>query len=225
MLLRSVFLLAPVALCSLYFNGMLGGRYSEDVARPPAEVMAALADLDIRRQAGNPGSDPSRAGGVTPVFRTERTEGSISWTVMSGDQVATRMTAFLTPLDGGRRTRVTAEVERGDAPDELVSPAFRTESLTYALFASALGDEIEELLAPPRVSADACAALRARLTNQSGGPGRIVFDDPVISATQSVARGVRDWRRSEVALRRAGCTDTGRRAGDPFRPISNEMGR
>jgi hypothetical protein len=203
---------------------MLAGRFSREITHPPDQVRAALLDLDIRRQPGNPGSDPARAGGVAPVFQVAHSGDAIVWTVMSNDRVATRMTAYLEPIDGGRATRVTAEVERGDAPDALVSPAFRSESLTYALFTSALGDELDEMLAPPRASAQACEALRARLANQSGGPGRIVFDDPAVETAQSVVRNIRDWRRSEVALREAGCTDTGRRAGDPFPPISNRMG-
>ena len=39
---------------------------------------------------------------------------------MSGAKVATRMIADLTLVDEGRRTKVTARVERGDAPVDLV---------------------------------------------------------------------------------------------------------
>jgi len=33
-----------------------GGAYSREVDRTPAQVMAALGDLDIREQPGEPGS-------------------------------------------------------------------------------------------------------------------------------------------------------------------------
>lgn len=45
-------------------GGLGGGAYSREVGRPPAEVMDALADLDITAQPGSPGTDPSRSGGV-----------------------------------------------------------------------------------------------------------------------------------------------------------------
>ena len=93
---------------------------------------------DIRRQHGAPGTDPAASGGVRPVFRHEQTADGVVFTIYSGDKVATRMIAHLEPLDGGRRTRIWAEVERGDAPDEQVSPAFRSTGVTLGLFSAAL---------------------------------------------------------------------------------------
>lgn len=201
-------LLAPVALGGLYFGGALTSGYAREVDQPPAAVMAALADLDIRNVPGEPGTDPSRAGGVPPVFRTERGEGRIDFTVLSRDQVATRMTAFVEPLDGGRRTRVTAEVERGDAPDEFVSPAFRSEGLTLGLFAVALESELGALTAPPRASEATCRAVMARLEADGEAMGPI-----------------RRARATRVRLRRAGCDTDGGFANDrTFRPVSNRMG-
>ncbi len=57
----------------VYFSGVLGlGGYSRNVGRPPAEVMAALEDLDITAQPGAPGSTAEAAGGIKPVFRIEK---------------------------------------------------------------------------------------------------------------------------------------------------------
>ena len=217
-------LVAPVVLGGLYMAGAFGGDYARDVERPPAAVMAALADLDIRRQPGNPGSDAARAGGVTPVFRTERTAGSISWTVMSGDQVATRMTAFLEPLDSGRGTRITAAVERGDAPDQRVSPAFQSEGLTLALFTSAIDDEIEEMTAPPRASFEACEALVEQIAAENIAGGSLDQPADLKQAVGGTVRNVQRIRAMEARMRRAGCTDASRRAGDPFPTMSSEMG-
>lgn len=49
------------------------------MGRPPAEVMAALADLDITAQPGSPGTDPSRSGGVEPVFLLDRQPDRMIW--------------------------------------------------------------------------------------------------------------------------------------------------
>lgn len=41
---------------------------------------------------------------------------------------------------------------------------------------------------------------------------------------RGTVRDINRIRAMEARMRRAGCTDAGRRAGDPFRPISNEIG-
>ena len=212
--------LAPFALGGLWFGGALGGGYARVVDRPPAQVMTALADLDIREQPGSPGTDPAAAGGVAPLFRTERTGDSISFVVMSGDRVATRMTAHLEPLDGGQRTRVTASVERGDAPDDFVSPAFRSRGITLGLFTMALEGELDDLIAPPRRSAEECRDLGERLllANAAG------FDGEPESLSEGIADGARLMIRLhavEAELRRQGCDTSG---GGEFQPVSNQMG-
>ena len=208
MLLRSLGLCAPLAAGALYFGGAFDGGYAREVGKSPDQVMAALEDLDVRRQPGSPGTDPSRSGGVAPVFRTERTDKAISFVVMSGNEVATRMTAHLEPLDGGARTRVTATVERGDAPDERTSPAFRSEGLTMGLFASALQDELDQLEAPPQATAQFCADLEQRLLLQGG----------MVQGPAAIAR----VHQMAAEMRRNGCPlDSG---GDDFQPVSNRMG-
>jgi hypothetical protein len=204
-IIKALGLLAPVAAIGFYLGGAFDAGYARDVNGSPAQVMAALEDLDVRRQPGSPGTDASRSGGVTPVFRTERNADGISFVVMSGDQVATRMTARLEPLDGGARTRVTALVERGDAPDALTSPAFQSPGLTMALFTSALNDELNALEAPPAKSPEECAELER---NMNG--------DQVFEGAQAIIR----VHQMEAEMRRNGCST---RAKSEFRPIVSQM--
>jgi len=205
-----------VVLGGMWFTGVIGSSvYSRDVDRSPAQVMRALADLDITAQPGEPGTDPARSGGVRPLFRTERGENEISFLVMSGDKVATRMTAHLEPLDEGRRTRVTASVERGDAPDDFVSPAFRSWGVTMGLFAMALEGELNELVAPPRKSRAECQRL---------AEGLLLANAPR-SGERSMAQGARTIMSVNAVaseLRRQGCPlDSG---GEDFQPPSQLMG-
>lgn len=223
MFLKAFGVLTPVVFGGLWLTGALGGGgYAREVDRTPAQVMAALADLDVRHQPGAPGTDPAASGGVRPLFRTERTADSISFVVMSGDKVATRMIAHLVPLDGGARTRVTAEVERGDAPDDFVSPAFRSTGITLGLFRLALEDELNQLVAPPRHSESECRELMERLL-QANAPGVADRPDNLAGAMGGTARTIVALGAVEGELRRQGC-DTSARAGEPFAPVSNEMG-
>jgi hypothetical protein len=211
MALKGLLLLVPVAIGGWYVAGGSGAGYSRDVDRPPAAVAAAISDLDIRRQPGTPGTDPASSGGVTPVFRHERTADGVVFTVYSRDKVATRMIAHLEPLDGGRRTRVWAEVQRGDAPDELVSPAFRSTGVTLGLFSAALGDEIDNLVSPPRHSAAECQQIEREVL-EANAP-----------ADQNPLRAIAAVRASETELRGRGC-DTSAHADRPFPTVSSQMG-
>ncbi|HEV7660222.1 MAG TPA: hypothetical protein VGO55_10285 [Allosphingosinicella sp.] len=161
--------LAPVALGGWYVtNGSGGGGgFSQEVDKTPQQVIAQISDLDIRRQPGAPGLNPAASGGAPSSFRTERTAEGITFVVMSGNQVATRMIARLEPLDGGRRTRVTAEVVRGDAPDELIPPAFRSTGTTLGLFSAALRDELGTANSPPRRSLEECRQLEIQLLDSN----------------------------------------------------------
>ena len=210
MLLKSMGMCVPLAASALYLGGAFDRGYAREVGKSPDQVMAALEDLDVRRQPGSPGTDASRSGGVAPVFRTELTDKAISFVVMSGNEVATRMTAHLEPLDGGARTRVTATVERGTAPDERTSPAFRSEGLTMGLFASALQDELDQLEAPPQATAAFCADLEQRLLMQ-GAPAEGVA---------AIAR----VHQMAAEMRRNGCSLDGPGGGENFQPVSNRMG-
>lgn len=122
--------------------------YPRTVDGSPEQVMASVADLDIREMPGEPGTTAEAAGGIKPRFVTQRSENRIDWVVMSGAQVATRMYATFEPIDGGARTRITPYVVRGDAPDERTSSAFQSEGITMGLFMSAMDAEIAEMTTP-----------------------------------------------------------------------------
>lgn len=143
-------------------TGMLGGGYSRTVDKPPAEVAAALADLDIRNAPGAPGTDPLASGGQLPTFSVETAPDHVSYVVMAHGQVAMTMTAWLKPVDGGKRTKVTASVRRGPAPDDYVSPAFRSTGITMGLFAAELEGDLDKLVFPPGKWTAECDAIVAR---------------------------------------------------------------
>jgi hypothetical protein len=199
-----------------------GGSYSRTVDRPPSQVIAALEDMDIRRQPGSPGTDPARSGGVAPQFRVSHAPGWIRWDVMSGAQVATVMWAELTPIDDGKRTRVVAHVERGDAPDDIVSPAFRDTRITMSLFGMALEDELNDLTRPAGDPA-ACATIMEDFA-MSGipGDGEAV---PQRAGNLRAAMGERSRAAMKIAsleqdMRRAGCDTSGR---GPFPQVEQRM--
>ena len=71
-------LAAPVMLGGFYMTGGLTSEWSRDVERPLPEVLAGLEDLNISDQPGSPGTDPSRSGGIAPMFRVRKTATNIS---------------------------------------------------------------------------------------------------------------------------------------------------
>ena len=220
-MLKGFGFLGTVAIGGLAFSTMVGGSYSREVDRPMPEVMAALADLDIREQPGQPGTDPSRSGGIMPLFLLERTADTMTWKVMSGDKVATSMTVFLEPIDGGARTLVTTDVERGDAPDDFVSPAFRSEGLTFSLFSMAVEAELNELTLPSGDPAK-CRELIERFES-----GAFASADPrprdLSGAMGQTAGTAIKLHAVEAEMRRNGC-DTSGPAGE-FTPITTQMTR
>jgi hypothetical protein len=121
------------------------------------------------------------------------------------------MIAHLEPLDGGRRTRIRAEVVRGDAPDEQVSPAYRSTGITLGLFGNALNDEVNALLSPPTRSRAECAALERRLL-EANAP-----------ADGNPLQAIRVLHGVERELRAQGC-DTRANAGpDQFQGAREAM--
>lgn len=215
-MLRTIAIAAPVLLGGWYMMG--GSGYSRVVDRTPEQVAAALDDLDIREQPGSPGTDPSRSGGVMPLFRHARTPDGIVWTVMSGNQVAVTMTAHLTPIDGGKRTRVTASVARGDAPDDFTSPAFRSTGITMGLFGMALESELDELTAPPRDEAG-CAALKARFESGAYASRDMREHSGLKDAIGDVAATTATLAAVQAESHRLGCEQP----GGAFRPVSEQM--
>ena len=157
MFLKTLIVTTPVAFGILFYSGALGGGYSRDIGRPMPEVLRALEGADIRREPGTPGTEPT--GGVMPAFQMTHTDHSVTWTVTSGDKVATTMTATLAPINEGKGTRVTTEVVKGDADPDYVSPLFRSKSMTKAVFAAMVESELNEL-----------TAANSRLANGDAGP-------------------------------------------------------
>jgi hypothetical protein len=199
----------------------IGNGYSHVVDRPQADVVAALEDLDISAQPGNPGSDVDSSGGVKPDIRLEKAADHMTWWVMAGDKVATVMTVTFEQLDGGKRTRVTTSVKRGDAPDDVVSPAFRSTGIMSGLFSMAVEGELNKLTDGPRASAEDCAKLVESW--RVGGDNDMMErprEDPK-NLTQAIAEHARDTIKLQAMadkLRRAGCPTSG-----DFRNASSEM--
>jgi len=217
--------LGGLLLAGAYFAGLFGSSGFERVVdRPAAQVARALDDLDISDQPGSPGTDAAASGGIKPMIRHDRTPTGVVFTVMSGEKVATRMFADLTPVDDGKRTKVTARVERGDAPDDLVSPAFRSKGITLGLFSMALEDELNDLTRPVAASAERCREMveewrleGLRRMEESGVPAR---PDNLQAAFGETARNVMKLNAMEQKLRAAGC-DTSNRG--EFRPVEQRM--
>lgn len=189
----------------LWAGGIIGGpAYSREVARPMAEVAQGLADLDLTQQPGAPGTDPARSGGVPSLFRLEQRGNELRWVVGSGNQVATTMIATLVPIDASH-TRVTARVERGDAPDDFVAPAFRSTGITMGLFAMALEDELNDLTKPRQLSREDCAALFERLMLANFGNVAGSRPEDLSSAIAQGARTTMKLHAVAAEARRQGC--------------------
>lgn len=195
---------AALAMGGYYMAGGMWS-YSRIVDRPPTEVAAALEDLDIRDQPGSPGTDPARSGGVLPVFAHSRTADGVAWTVMSGKDVAVTMTAHLTPVDGGKRTKVTVSVVRGNAPDDFVSPAFRSKGVTTGLFTMAVDSELDELTAPPPADPATCAALYERFEEANLASADLQHQDGLKDAIGDVATAGTRIAAYQAEARRIGC--------------------
>lgn len=226
MFMKSFGLMAPVAIGGLYVTGAFGGGYEREVGRTPAEVMAAVGDLDLTEQPGSPGTDPSRSGGVLPTFVLERGTDTMTWKVMSGTLVATSMTARFEPLDNGARTRVTTSVTRGNAPEDLVSPAFRSTSVTKGLFIMALEDELDALTLPAGGSPEKCRELMEQMQDGSlesleADHGKPQVEPSGLGRFSDGARTIMKVNGMAMKLRAAGCDTSG---GGEFRPVENRMG-
>ena len=192
--------LCGAAVPAAYFMGAFGGGgIDRVVGASPDKVRVALQDLDIRSAPGGPATDPTRSGGVEPTFQLTQEGDEMIWTVMSGKDVAIRMIAHLEPVEGGTRTRVTADVERGNAPDDFVAPAFRSTGVTLGLFSMVLEDELDDLVRPAMVDAAACQKIRDDFINSppDGAPG-----------FGTTAKTVLRLGALESKLKAAGC-DTG----------------
>lgn len=211
---KGVALMAVLLFAGGYFLGAFGPQaYSRTVSRPPAAVMAALEDLDLTAQPGAPGSTAEAAGGIKPLFRLVKGADRMTWYVMSGDKVATAMTALFEPVDGGKATRIRTNVERGNAPDDFVSPAFRSKGLTMA--------QVNKLVAPAAASAETCQKLLDgfRDSNIAALPqaGPVDFREGMANGAKTIIR----LNAMEAELRRNGCNTNGN--DGPFRSVEQHM--
>lgn len=200
---KSYIALGAILSAGAYFGGDFGsGSYARIVGASPDEVRGALQDLDIRDAPGEPATDPLRSGGVTPVFQLTEQGNDMVWTVMSGSDVAVRMIAHLEPIEAGKKTRVTTTVERGNAPDDMVAPAFRSIQVTAGLFGMVLEDQLDDLTRAAGPGIEACHELEQRLLEASAPPP----SEQVGFA--GVARTALTLTAVEGKLKAAGC-DTG----------------
>ncbi|RZL29430.1 MAG: hypothetical protein EOP64_01135 [Sphingomonas sp.] len=204
-----------------WFAGVFEHRYERIVGRPPTEVRAALGELDISGQPGAPGTDPTRSSGIASLITHENNDSGVTWTVHSGDKVATRMIADLIPVDEGRNTRVTAHVIRGDAPDDFVAPAFRSTGITLGLFTMALEDRLNALTLP-KENPERCQQLAEDLAAQGPSAGAI-HRSSLGGAMGDTAKTVMKLSAMEAELRRNGCPTDGNSGN--FRPVREEMTR
>lgn len=210
--------LTAALLGGAYVSGVFDYHYMRVVDRPPAAVGRALSDLDIRQAPGAPATDPSRSGGVASAFDHELTKAGMVYTVRSGAQIAVRMFADLEPVDGGKRTKVTTRIERGDAPDDFVAPAFRSKGITTGLFNTVVDAELDNLT---RIKADPqrCQELvdKFQRTEPSLDAQR---PDNLKNAFANTARAVMLISNMQQELRRSGC-DTG--SPDGFHSVEQKM--
>lgn len=200
---KAFIIMCGMVIPAAYFMGTFGGGgFDRVVAATPAEVRSALMDLDIRNAPGEPATDPSLSGGVEPVFQLTQEGDDMVWTVMSGKDVAIRMIAHLTPVEGGTKTRVTADVQRGNAPDDFVAPAFRSNGTTLGLFSLVLEDELDDLTRPAGLSPEECRELAEKLLTANAPPPEQQ------TGFAGVARTAMTLNAVEGKLKAAGC-DTG----------------
>jgi hypothetical protein len=221
MFVKSLLGFGGVAVIGAYFAGAFSGSYSRVVGASPAEVRSALLDLDIREAPGEPASDPLRSGGVAPIFLLTQQGDDMVWTVMSRNDVAVRLIAHLEPVDGGKRTKVTASVERGNAPDDFVAPAFRSAGITLGLFGIVLDSELDELVAPPAADPATCQQIMDDFAASNFADADLQTRDSLSDAFGDTAKTAMKLGQLESRLKSAGCPTNS--AGGDFRPVSNEM--
>lgn len=205
--MRSLFFLVILAGLGWYLFG--GPSYSRTVGRQPADVANAVANLDIRTAPGAPGSTAVQGTGEVPTFTVERKGDRVIHVVHARDQVAMRLITRLVPTDDGKSTKVTAWVERGDAPDDYVSPAFRSKGTTMGLFSLVLDDKLNKLVDGPLVWDPKCDAIIARFENRNGGfPSPQAEPNTLGGAMARTARDGMAIAGLSQELRAAGCPDS-----------------
>jgi hypothetical protein len=203
MFVKAFATLLTIAAAIGYF--MTGSGYSRTVDASPDKVASALMSLDVRNAPGAPATDPSRSGDLPSNFAVTREGDDMVWTVTNGNDVAVRMIAHLEGKEGGAHTLVTARVERGNAPDDHVAPAFRSPGLTMGLFSIVLEDKLDRLVMPVGKWTEKCDQIMAGMENGSNFAN--VQDEPK-SLSQAFARRAQDTMKLAALdkdLKAAGC--------------------
>src|SRR4051812_24547155 len=207
---RAILGMMGLGVPAAYFMGAFGSTgYDRVVNASPAEVRSALADLDITRAPGAPGSTATSSGDM-PLFQLTEQGDDMIWTVTSGNAVAVRMIAHLESVDGGTKTHVTAEVQRGNAPDDAVSPAFRSTSTTLGLFGLVLEDELNDLTRVAGLSVQECRELGQKLLEANS----FAINDRQGSAA-GAAKSAMTLNAIDQELRSKGCDTRVRSFDDP----------
>lgn len=187
MFLRVCGTCAPLVAGAIFYAGSFGKAYSRDFDRPPAEVAAALSDLDVSGISGASGS----LYAALPTVRSERTADGFRWTIMSGSEVALVMTARITPTDGGAGSHVDARVEKGRLSDPgKLPPLFRNPGAMQPLFVAALDAELAELDAEGDPAALAAARKRQKIAHGYVAAAQVAANPDAIRAEMEKANAM-----------------------------------
>ena len=186
----------PVVALGLFVAGFFEATgFAREVDQPPELVLEAISDMEIGTRD-------------RPVqLRPEHDSNRISWTVNDNGRVAARMTATMEPLDGGRRTRIRAEIEGG--PE--LQPAFRTLSGALEQFAAAMDKELTEV--GPDGWGLICDAMIVRFLMENSDV-RLSESDSNMETVFTAARVAGSAMQLQRQLTSAGCD-----INQPFRQL------
>jgi hypothetical protein len=205
MFLKAFLALSAVVGAAIYF--MSGSGYARTVDASPDKVRSGLYALDIRNAPGAPATDSSRSGGLTSNFAVTQEGDDMVWTVTNGARVAVRMIAHLQPIDGGTRTKVTARIERGDAPDDQVAPLFRSTGTTMGLFAMVLEDTLDKVVFPVGKWTEECDAIMARFSDRNAANSQQHNPSGLTQAFAGTAKAAMSIAAMDKELKAAGCPE------------------
>jgi len=200
-MIRATFFLGLPLAAAAYFSGIFGFHYSHVVSAPPEVVASRLGDLDFGVAPGISDS-PSFA---RSLISHERTTNGIVWTVRSGQEVAMRFYADLTPVEQGK-TKVTTRVERGDAPDDHVAQVFREPGIALGLFSTAVEGRLAETAVAQRSEGE-CRDMVQRMFDQGTDAIEHPRPEPT-TLTGAIGRTSKDAMRlaaMQQELERQGC--------------------
>ena len=219
MFVKAFMAIAAMVGAIMYF--MHDGGYHREVGASPDKVRAALYSLDVRTAPGAPGTDPMNSGGVPSNFAVTQEGDDMVWTVTNGNDVAVRMIAHLEAVDGGAHTKVTARIERGNAPDDHVAPAFRSKGVTMGLFAMVLEDKLDSLVMPAAGEWSAkCDEIWSRVEQANAAAGGMEQSSSIGQAMGKTARLSMNLAAGDKELKAAGCPV---KSGNQFEDVHPQL--